>query len=176
MRITNNVIVIYFFEVRRINRGLVHLNAVVIFFFFYFQVLRIQSPEGTKRIEIDQTESTKSLYEKVHDVFNLTGYKFGLYKERGQKGELVSSRSRTLTTCGLRHGDMIYMSPVNGALLWSNDPGTSSSLPPGEPSQSTVSTNSASSSGLFGWKKLFLKMEGWLLTGIKTFISSFYWL
>lgn len=68
------------------------------------------------------------------------------------------------------------MSPVNGALLWSNDPGTSSSLPPGEPSQSTVSTNSASSSGLFGWKKLFLKMEGWLLTGIKTFISSFYWL
>ncbi|EEB11784.1 nuclear protein localization, putative [Pediculus humanus corporis] len=84
----------------------------------------IFSPEGTKRIEIDKADNTVSLYDKVHDVFNLTGYRFILYKEKGQKEELVSSRNKTLASYGLKHGDMIYMTPVNEALIWSSKPET----------------------------------------------------
>lgn len=92
-----------------------------------FQILRIQSPEGTKRIEIDKSETTITLYERVHDVFNLTGYRFVLYKEKGHKGELVSSKSKTLVSCGLKHGDMIYMTPSNGTLMRSAEAGSSES-------------------------------------------------
>ncbi|KAK6643250.1 hypothetical protein RUM43_004755 [Polyplax serrata] len=90
-------------------------------------ILRIQSPEGTKRIEIDKSETTITLYERVHDVFNLTGYRFVLYKEKGHKGELVSSKSKTLVSCGLKHGDMIYMTPSNGTLMRSAEAGSSES-------------------------------------------------
>ena len=57
-------------------------------------------------------------------MFNLTGYRFILYKEKGQKEELVSSRNKTLASYGLKHGDMIYMTPVNEALIWSSKPET----------------------------------------------------
>lgn len=103
--------------------------------------MRIQSPEGTKRISIEKTDSIKSLYEKVHDAFSLSGYRFALYKDKSQKSELVSSRSKTILNYGLQHGDMIYMSPINGAVLWTSEPGPSTSLPSGEPSSSSSNTN-----------------------------------
>lgn len=63
----------------------------------------------------------------MHNVFNLTGFRFALFKEKGQKGELVSSRSKTLLSYGLKNGDMIYMTPINGAILQTEEPGSSTS-------------------------------------------------
>lgn len=73
------------------------------------QLLRVQSPEGTKRIEILPSASLRELYESIHDAFQLDGYNFSVYGERSYKNELVSSRSQTIDDFNLKHGDMVYM-------------------------------------------------------------------
>lgn len=82
------------------------------------QVLRIQSPEGTKRIEISASSSTCQLFEQVYSAFELNSYDFSLYRERNQKCEIVSSKSKTLKGLGVKHGDMLYLQSVNGANLF----------------------------------------------------------
>ncbi|KAL3274283.1 hypothetical protein HHI36_015688 [Cryptolaemus montrouzieri] len=104
-------------------------------------LLRIQSPEGTKRVEVNGTETTSKLYEKVHDVFELNSFAFALYKERNQKNEISSSKSKIIKNHGLRHGDMIYLIPINGALLFSTN--SSNSNQSGEPVESQPSTSSS---------------------------------
>lgn len=93
--------------------------------------MRIQSSEGTKRIDVEPSETILQLFEKVHDKFDLSGYAFALYRERGCKDELISTRSKTVRSSGLHHGDMLYMAPLNGAVLWPQEtsprPSTSSS-------------------------------------------------
>lgn len=80
--------------------------------------MRIQSPEGTKRVEISPSSSTCQLYEAIHDTFDLNSFAFALYKEKNKKDEIASSKTKTLRTLGLRHGDMIYLLPLNGAVLF----------------------------------------------------------
>lgn len=72
-------------------------------------IIRIQSAEGTKRVEADPTDSTKSLHEKVHDAFNLPSYNFALYLTRDRKTELLSSQRKNLKGSKLKHGDMLYL-------------------------------------------------------------------
>lgn len=48
----------------------------------------MQSPEGTKRIEVLPTATLRELYETVHDAFELEGYGFSLYKERNDVNEV----------------------------------------------------------------------------------------
>lgn len=89
---------------------------------------------------------------QVHDTFSLGGYGFSLYRERNRKEELISSPSRTVGSCGLNHGDLLYLASVNGALLWTNEPQPSTSgnnKPSGEPvgktdSEPVASTNQPS--------------------------------
>jgi nuclear protein localization family protein 4 len=88
-------------------------------------LLRVQSPEGTKRIEVSASDTTCRLFERVHDTFDLSSFAFALYKERNQKNEITSSKTRSVASAGLRHGDMIYLLPLNGAVLF---PSTSVSL------------------------------------------------
>nr|CAG4640847.1 EOG090X05T8 [Eulimnadia texana] len=71
-------------------------------------LLRVQSPEGTRRVEIQPTDSTVTLFEKIHDEFSLDNYMFQLYRQRNKAQEIVSSRSKTVQQLGLSHGDMIY--------------------------------------------------------------------
>ncbi|XP_053976809.1 nuclear protein localization protein 4 homolog isoform X1 [Hylaeus volcanicus] len=86
--------------------------------------LRVQSSEGTKRIDVDRSDTVSQLFEKVFVVFELNSFGFGLYKQRNHKDELISSRSRTVAGIGLNHGDMLYLAPFNGTQLW-NIPSTS---------------------------------------------------
>lgn len=72
-------------------------------------MLRVQSPEGTKRIEIEPTATIRDLYESIHDAFQLEAYNFAVYGERNFKNELASSRSQTVDDYNLKHGDMIFM-------------------------------------------------------------------
>ncbi|KAK3878570.1 hypothetical protein Pcinc_016783 [Petrolisthes cinctipes] len=72
-------------------------------------IIRVQSPDGTKRVEAKPTESTKSLYEKVHEAFGLTTSHFSLFSGRDRKNELVSSPRKTLKGCKLNHGDMLFL-------------------------------------------------------------------
>ncbi|CAG2055216.1 unnamed protein product, partial [Timema podura] len=112
--------------------GLNHMKA-------FSQTVRVQSPEGTRRVDVELADSILQLFEKVHDTFGLTDYGFALYRERGNKNELISSRSHSVRSCGVHHGDTIYLTPLNGA-LWSKDPASHPSTskavnntPSGEP-------------------------------------------
>lgn len=81
-------------------------------FSFAAQLLRVQSPEGTKRIELVPSATIRELYESIHDAFQLDGYNFAVFGERNYKTELASSRSQTIDDYKLKHGDMIYMKPL----------------------------------------------------------------
>ncbi|XP_034939345.1 nuclear protein localization protein 4 homolog isoform X2 [Chelonus insularis] len=86
--------------------------------------LRVQSPEGTKRINVDPTETVCQLFEKVYDAFQLNSFGFSLYKQKNHEDEIYSSKSKSVSSCGLGHGDMLYLAPVNGMVIW-NTPSTS---------------------------------------------------
>uniref|UniRef100_A0A023F2S9 Nuclear protein localization protein 4 homolog n=2 Tax=Triatoma infestans TaxID=30076 RepID=A0A023F2S9_TRIIF len=81
-------------------------------------VLRIQSSEGTKRINVNLDDNTTTLYEKVHNAFSLSGFTFSLYRNRNNKDEIHSSRSNTIVSLGLKHGDILYLIPHEGTHLW----------------------------------------------------------
>ncbi|CAG5032441.1 unnamed protein product [Parnassius apollo] len=86
--------------------------------------LRVQSPEGTARIEVFDTDVTARLYERVYEALNLNTFGFALHRDRQRKEEIISNKSRQLREYGLQHGDMLYLSPVNGAVLY-DQPSTS---------------------------------------------------
>ncbi|KAK2581786.1 hypothetical protein KPH14_002264 [Odynerus spinipes] len=98
--------------------------------------LRVQSSEGTKRIDADLSDTVSTLFEKVFNAFNLNSFTFGLYKRRNHQDEIISTRSKTLSEVGLSHGDMLYLVPFNGAQLWNT------------PSGSKTSENSSSSNAI----------------------------
>ncbi|XP_055377941.1 nuclear protein localization protein 4 homolog [Condylostylus longicornis] len=76
--------------------------------------LRIQSPDGMKRIDIPSTASLKELYEEVHRSLKLKDFDFAIFKERNFTKELISTRSQTIEGNGLQHGDIIYFKIMSG--------------------------------------------------------------
>lgn len=109
-------------------------------------VLRVQSPDGTKRVEISDTSNLRELYELVHGTFAFNDYGFALFKERNCTKEIVSSRSQTVKESGLKHGDMIYLKHIAGPST-SKEPERSSSV------ASMASTSSSSFSGAAGFSR-----------------------
>ena len=106
--------------------------------------LRVQSSEGTKRVDVDPSDTISKLFEKVFYAFELNSFGFGLYRQRNHQDELISSPSRTVSGIGLSHGDMLYLAPLNGTQLWST-PSTSNatvnaSQEPG-PADTAAATN-----------------------------------
>lgn len=91
------------------------------------QTLRVQSSEGTARVELLDTDATAALFERVHAALNLSTFGFALHKDRQRREEIASSKSRRLRDYGLQHGDMLYLSPVNGAVLF-DQPSTSAEV------------------------------------------------
>lgn len=77
-------------------------------------MVRVQSPEGLKRIELSKNTNIKDLYELVREALKLEDYGFSLFKERNFTSELISSRSQTITSQNIKHGDMIFFKQVAG--------------------------------------------------------------
>lgn len=109
-------------------------------------VLRIQSSEGTKRINVSTDENISGLYEKVREAFALSGFTFSLCRSRSLKDELASTRSKTVLSSGLKHGDILYLLPHEGTQLWPTVD-NQSSLPVNTPGTSTPSTSQSTPSG-----------------------------
>ncbi|XP_063825200.1 nuclear protein localization protein 4 homolog isoform X1 [Ostrinia nubilalis] len=86
--------------------------------------LRVQSAEGTARVELAEGSPTAALFERVRDALALGSCAFALHRDRARRQELPASRERTLRDAGLQHGDMLYLSPVNGSVL-KDQPSTS---------------------------------------------------
>ncbi|XP_031638747.1 nuclear protein localization protein 4 homolog isoform X3 [Contarinia nasturtii] len=101
-------------------------------------ILRVQSSEGTKRIEILPSATIRELYDSIRDAFDMDSYNFAVYGERNYKNELASSRSQTLDDYKLKHGDMVYIKTIEA--------GTSSVVEAFGPQPSTSSSSSSISS------------------------------
>ncbi|XP_015023053.2 nuclear protein localization protein 4 homolog isoform X2 [Drosophila mojavensis] len=74
-------------------------------------LIRVQSAEGIKRIEISPKSNLKQLYDSVQNVLKVDG--FGLFMERNFATELHASGSQ-LVGSALKHGDMVYLKQIAG--------------------------------------------------------------
>lgn len=62
-----------------------------------FQILRIQAPLGTKRLEIAENACLRDLFESVHSLFDLPNFEFSLFKERNNKDEVTQHNNNFAT-------------------------------------------------------------------------------
>ncbi|XP_067620003.1 nuclear protein localization protein 4 homolog isoform X2 [Eurosta solidaginis] len=77
-------------------------------------LIRVQSPEGLKRIEIATKANLKELYETVQQNLKVDG--FALFKDRSFLTELHSSQSQNVGSC-LKHGDMLFLKKIAGSSI-----------------------------------------------------------
>lgn len=80
-----------------------------------FQIIRIQTPDGLKRVGISSSATLKDLYDVAYKAMNLLDYGFSLFSDRGCSKELRSTRSVTVTSSKLNHGDVIYYKQMAGS-------------------------------------------------------------
>ena len=72
-------------------------------------LLRVQSPEGTRRVEVSSCNTTGDLFQKIADEFGFSGFR--LYCRRDRSQEILCS-DKCISSHGFNHGDMIFLSPV----------------------------------------------------------------
>lgn len=87
---------------------------IVINFLHLFQTIRIQTPNGMKRVEIPKNSSFKDLYEIAYKTLQLVDYGFSLFTDRSCKDEVHSTFPNTIET-KLKHGDLLYFKQVAGS-------------------------------------------------------------
>ena len=76
----------------------------------YFKLIRVQSAEGTKRVEITN-ETLSQLYEKVFKEFKIGAENesgWCLFADREKQNRLQNSKN-TLANHLISHGDLIYL-------------------------------------------------------------------
>lgn len=112
------------------------------------QTLRVQSPDGQRRVEIKSTQTLRDLFEAIHSTFELKDFGFAVYKERNWSQELVSSRSKTVSQSGLKHGDMVFMKFVSGASGSSGSSSSSLAMAGSSQSSAVASSSTAGKSGV----------------------------
>jgi Nuclear pore localisation protein NPL4 len=81
----------------------------------FFQIIRVQTPDGMKRVSIPISSTLRDLYEKVYKSLNLVDYGFSLFSDRNCSKEIHSSRSQNLKTGNLKHGDVVYYKQMAGS-------------------------------------------------------------
>ena len=71
-------------------------------------VIRIQSPQGTKRVTATPSETLKGFLEKVRREFELGPTGWNCYTGRDKRKELKAVGT-TLQVAGVKHGDMLFI-------------------------------------------------------------------
>jgi len=71
-------------------------------------ILRIQTNEGMKRVEVSPADTINKLYEKIADAIKQNNG-FKLCKDRAYLEEIIRNSSKTLRSLKLGHGDIIYV-------------------------------------------------------------------
>jgi len=114
-------------------------------------LVRIQSPEhGTKRVQTKPTERLTEFLEKVACEFSLTPGTFTIYQDRAKSKEITTSRSKTLNTCRIRHGDMLYLYAEMADVEMSDQTQDSANSLPGNSSALTGTSKQGSLGSLSG--------------------------
>lgn len=83
-------------------------------YFLFYKIIRVQTQDGLKRINISKNASLKDLYEIVYKSLNLLDYGFSLFTDRKFSNEVRSTRSATLNKSNLKHGDILYYKQMAG--------------------------------------------------------------
>lgn len=73
-------------------------------------IVRLQSREGTRRINCSPHESLSTFFSKVSTEFSLPKRGWTLYLHRDKSGEIKNSSRKTLSSIGVKHGDMLFLS------------------------------------------------------------------
>ena len=71
-------------------------------------VIRVQSPQGNKRVTASPTESLKTFLDKVRKEFELGPTGWNCYTGRDKRKEL-KPLSATSQVAGVKHRDMLYL-------------------------------------------------------------------
>ena len=100
-------------------------------------IIRVQSHEGTKRIECAPNETVSSFIIKVKDLFSLDHITWKLYLHKNRTGEIRNSK-KSLSSAKLKHGDMLYL--VTNQILQNAADGAVS-MPSGEAKNSSMDSD-----------------------------------
>lgn len=68
-----------------------------------------------KRINVEASATLKELYDVVYKTLNLIDYGFSLFADRGLSKEIRSTRSETVKSKQLKHGDVVYYKQAAGS-------------------------------------------------------------
>lgn len=83
---------------------------------------------------------------QVYKAFSLTNYGFTLFNDRARKNEIKSSRSVQLSSFNLKHGDKIYLCPLDPDNIWAIPGPSNANSANGSRSSSVVSTPGSNTS------------------------------
>ncbi|XP_077359345.1 nuclear protein localization protein 4 homolog [Festucalex cinctus] len=119
-------------------------------------IIRVQSPEGMKKIPSSKRETAAAFLKKVAKEFGFNSNRFSLYLNRNKTGEVLS-QNKSLGLLKIKHGDMLFLFP-------SSSPASSSSSSSAEvmdtaaphSSSSPSASSSSSSSSLLPRPQLAL--------------------
>lgn len=74
-------------------------------------IVRVQSPDhGTRRIQTKATDRIGDFFQKVRTEFELDNSEWKLFSDRGKTSEIKLSKSKTLSSQKIKHGDLLYLS------------------------------------------------------------------
>ncbi|XP_063961834.1 nuclear protein localization protein 4 homolog [Lytechinus pictus] len=108
-------------------------------------IIRIQSPDGNKRVTLPPTTTLYKFFQKVSQTVSLPADGFNLYKSRDKTDQLKASSKVTLKSQSIKHGDMIYLFPTAVKEDGIVEPSTQvkSSIPTSSSSSSLSSSSSS---------------------------------
>uniref|UniRef100_A0A3Q4ARA7 Nuclear protein localization protein 4 homolog n=1 Tax=Mola mola TaxID=94237 RepID=A0A3Q4ARA7_MOLML len=73
-------------------------------------IIRVQSPDGMKKIPSTKRETAAAFLKKVAKEFGFNTNGFSVYLNRNKTGEIIS-QNKTLSLLKIKHGDMLFLFP-----------------------------------------------------------------
>ncbi|XP_057682181.1 nuclear protein localization protein 4 homolog [Corythoichthys intestinalis] len=73
-------------------------------------IIRVQSPDGMKKIASTKRETAAAFLKKVAKEFGFNSNRFSVYLNRNKTGELLS-QNKSLSLLKIKHGDMLFLFP-----------------------------------------------------------------
>uniref|UniRef100_A0A4W4DRT4 Nuclear protein localization protein 4 homolog n=1 Tax=Electrophorus electricus TaxID=8005 RepID=A0A4W4DRT4_ELEEL len=77
-------------------------------------IIRVQSPEGMKKINSTKRETAAAFLKKVAKEFGFNSNGFSVYLNRNKTGEILS-QNKTLSLLKIKHGDMLFLFPSSSS-------------------------------------------------------------
>ncbi|XP_007482935.1 nuclear protein localization protein 4 homolog isoform X2 [Monodelphis domestica] len=74
-------------------------------------IIRVQSPEGVKRITATKRETAATFLKKVAKEFGFQNNGFSVYINRNKTGEITASPNKSLNLLKIKHGDLLFLFP-----------------------------------------------------------------